>query len=91
MNQVRAFGHEVDDCPMKYGGKQCIDLHDFPRSLPLQYKGALMYLPMRYPTLEEMANLDIVDMTSFMEWNPHQFETDEAQLELFDHDNSQFN
>ena len=31
VNQVRAHGHEIDDVPLKYGGKQRIVLHDYPR------------------------------------------------------------
>ena len=61
-NQMRNFNTRVNDCPRMHGGAQNITLPNGP-TLPLQYIGGLVYLPMRKPTPEELASLPIIDIT----------------------------
>jgi len=41
-NQMRAAGHVVNDVPKRYGGQQCIKLHDGP-VMPLFYHQGLCH------------------------------------------------
>ena len=52
-NQVRNFGHKVDDVPIKYKGTQSIKLTE-DHILPLEYKQALVWLHIRKPTRKEL-------------------------------------
>ena len=55
-NQMRNFNTRVNDCPRMHGGAQTITLPN-GSTLPLQYIGDLVYLPMRKPTPEELITL----------------------------------
>ena len=69
MNQMRDYRTEVNETPKIYGGKQnlvTLDDHTFP----LQYKQALTWLEIEYPTDEDMENYPIIEMTSELEWDP---------------------
>lgn len=74
-NQLRNFNTTVNDCPRMHGGAQNIILPNSP-TLPLQYIGGLVYLPMRKPTPEELATLPIIDITCSVSWNPKMDQTD---------------
>ena len=77
-NQVRSWGHKVDDVPIRYGGKQAIYLDQEDIQIPLKYIGALMYMPIRKPTRKELNEGHIFDLTDGLEWNPRQNESDEG-------------
>ena len=70
VNQVRACGHQVDDKPLRYGGRQSI----FPKfenfHIPLKYIGALTYMSIRKPTRKELNELPVIDLTNPTIWNP---------------------
>ena len=69
VNQVRHFGHVVDDCPRKYGGKQAITTTQ-GHVLPLSYCGALCRIALRKPTRKELASIVPQELTDPMEWKP---------------------
>ncbi|MGH3053536.1 MAG: hypothetical protein ACRDL7_00985, partial [Gaiellaceae bacterium] len=73
-NQIRAFGHTVDDVPRKYRGRQKIFLRD-GFEIPLKHRMGLVQMDIRYPTKYEMKNCFVVDLTSSMEWNPGDSDT----------------
>ncbi|HEY9708217.1 MAG TPA: hypothetical protein V6D48_08435 [Oculatellaceae cyanobacterium] len=78
-NQVRACSHQVDDTPLRYGGKQSIFPKDENFHIPLKYIGALMYMTIRKPTRKELNELPVIDLTNAAIWNPRTNETDEEQ------------
>ena len=70
-NQVRKFGHCVDDLAVLFGGKQCIQLASSKSVIPLELRRALISLPFRKPTEEELRNSERIYMTSDMPWDPN--------------------
>ena len=67
---MRAYGTIVDETPCRFGGRQSLWLHD-DTFLPLMYKSALCFLPIRKPTQEELNTLMVVDITPPDDsWNP---------------------
>ena len=69
VNQVRHWGHIVDDIPIKYGGRQSIFIEDGP-TIPFSYKVGLMWLRLRRPTKKEINEAQIFDLTDFRTWDP---------------------
>jgi len=61
-NQMRCHGLIVDDCPRRFGGRQSMWLPD-RTFMPLLYKTALCFLPIRKPTEQELATLFVYDIT----------------------------
>ena len=71
-NQVHKFGHCVDDLARLFGGKQCIQLTSTKSVIPLEpLQRALVSLPFRKPTEEELRNSKRIYMTSDMPWDPN--------------------
>jgi hypothetical protein len=69
-NQMRAHGSIVDETPHCFGGRQSLWLHD-GTFLPLVYKSALCFLPIRKPTQDELNTLVVIDITPPDDsWNP---------------------
>ena len=77
-NQVRNFGHKVDDVPQKYHGTQSIKLTD-DHTLNLVYNQALIWLPIRKPSRRELNTLEVIDLTDPSPWNPKLNECDEGE------------
>ena len=76
-NQVRAFGHKVDDTPCKYGGKQQIETRDV-YVIPFFYQSGLLGLEFRTPTKDVLSPCTTIDMTSDLLWNPYsEFDADD--------------
>jgi len=77
-NQCRANGVVIDDVP------QCLDYHKtsthsiwFPDEdirMPLLMNGPISFLPVRYPTEEEMDTCIHLELTSYDEWDPKCFD-----------------
>ena len=65
-NQVRAFGHKVDDIPRMYGGKQQIETRD-GYVIPFFYQGGLLGLDFRAPTKDELNSCITIEFRSCME------------------------
>ena len=70
-NQVHKFGHCIDDLAMLFGGKQCIQLASSKSVIPLELQRALISLPFRKPTEEEVQSSERIYMTSDMPWDPN--------------------
>jgi hypothetical protein len=74
-NQLRANGLIVDDCPQHLApdpetATHSIQVPDQKLHLPLQLKGILSYLPIHYPSDEELSTCPWVELTADSEWNP---------------------
>jgi len=74
-NQLRANGLIVDDCPQHLAPDPEIATHSIqvPNQklhLPLQLKGILSYLPVHYPSDEELNTCPWIELTADSEWNP---------------------
>ena len=78
-NQVRAWGHEVDDVPRKYQGRQAMFLAHTNINIPLKYIGALLYMKCRKPTRRELNEGEVFDLTDYRVWNPRQDKTDDTE------------
>ena len=72
----------MNNVPAKYGGAQnlVIQFQDGDTTVPLVYRGALMYIPMRKPTRQELNDGNIYDLTSSQVWKPREEETDEDMI-----------
>ena len=68
-NQMRAAGHIVNDVPKRYGGQQCIKLHDGP-TIPLFYHQGLCHMKTHFPTDDDLKVLPVFDLTLDTPWNP---------------------
>ena len=69
-NQVRSFGHDVNDCPKRFNGKQAITLQSSQTSIPILLKRALMTIPFRKPTSKQLEECERIVMTSDEPWSP---------------------
>ena len=69
VNQIRHFGHIVDDCPKCYGRKQSIATTQ-GHILPLSYCRALCRIALRKPTKKELTSYIPEELTNPMEWKP---------------------
>ena len=84
-SQLRENGVQVEDCPQRYGGAQCLILsHEYTKFvLPLSYEKGITTLTCDEPTDEELNTLpiiDIIDPTGF--WHPHNVGTEEFDLQM---------
>lgn len=78
------YGCKVYDRPRALGGLQVIQSPD-GHVFKLKFNSGLMYLPMRYPTEQEIENLPHVYLTSNAEqWNPDAFGDDVTDDQWFD-------
>ena len=78
-NQARINNVIVDDVPKSIDQRNT-STHSvfFPENnirLPLQMHGPISYLPVRYPSNEEMEFCPMLDLTSQDEWDPTCIET----------------
>ena len=69
-NQVRRYGHCVDDLARAFGGGQCIRLASSQAEIPLELKRALIYLPFKKPTEEQIRDCERIYLTSDGQWDP---------------------
>ena len=74
-NQCRDIGIEIDTRPKRY----CDDITcekmfcpDIDKSFPIRHHGPLPFIPVRFPTSEEVLNCDIIELTSESEWMPYE-------------------
>ena len=84
-SQLRGNGVQVEDCPQKYGGAQCLILdHDKKQIvLPLSYDKGITTLNCNEPTDKEISTLpiiDIIDPTGV--WHPHNVGKEEFDVQL---------
>ena len=65
-NQCRDIGIKIDTCPKKY----CDDITstcekmfcpDIDKSFPIRHHGPLPFIPVRFPTSEEVLNWDAIE------------------------------
>ena len=72
-NQARDNGVLIEDTPPQYSPSSVFGLQ-FPEEdifLPLQEHGPTAYIPMRYPTDEELATCRHVELTNYDDWVPY--------------------
>jgi hypothetical protein len=69
VNQLEAFGLQVDDKPKYNNGKQCITTPD-GFIIPLAIRSGLAYLDMRPPSDAEFESLPHITFTSDAVWDP---------------------
>jgi len=91
-NQLRAHSIVVDDCPkhlapIPSAATHSIYIPQLELRLPLQLKGVLSYLPVHYPSEEELTSCPWIELTSDAEWNPtcQSFEENERLIASDDH------
>ena len=77
-NQSRAAGVVIDDVPkfLDYSKKSTHSIW-FPQQdlrLPLLMNGPISFLPVRYPTDDELNHCNHFDLTSYDEWDPTFFD-----------------
>ena len=63
--------------PVKYRGKQAIVLSE-GIFIPLKYKGGLHYIKIRKPTIEELSDYPVQDLTSGAPWDPSIYKNDDS-------------
>ena len=73
VNQVRAYGADVDDCPSIYNrdntpGRCNMIVED--KTIPFEYQQNLILLEASKPSLADLRNHPIVVITSAEPWNP---------------------
>ena len=84
--QLRENNVQVDDCPHKYGGSQCLLIKGQGEEdvlIPLTYSKGISILACEEPTTDEIASLpvfDIIDPTGV--WNSKGLPTEEFNLQL---------
>jgi hypothetical protein len=85
--QMEAHGADINDrSRISPGGKQRVLLDGY--QLPPDFKNGLPYLRCRKPTKNELPSLPHIVMTSYVDWDPHQYDKDIDNLEEF-HDPSE--
>lgn len=65
LSQLRDHNIQVDDCPQKYGGAQCLvlrDEEDEEALIPLTYSKGISMLECTEPTLEKLQSLPVFDV-----------------------------
>jgi len=73
-NQLRAHGITVDDVPKclsKGKSTHSIIIHGENINIPLNLNDIISYFPIRTPTQRELEELNLITLTSDIEWNPH--------------------
>ena len=73
--QARYNGIIIDDVPKDlchYGvSTQSIFSPQTDFSVPIEYNGPIPYIPVRYPTDDDLENYKWIELTSTSEWNPY--------------------
>ena len=71
--QARMNGVVIDDVPTVLDNKssQSIIFPGVEDSVKIQYHGPIPYIPIRYPTDDDMNNYTWINLTSSGEWNPY--------------------
>ena len=69
-NQVHRYGHCVDDLAKPFGGGQCIRLASLQTEIPLELRRALIYLPFKKPTEDQLNECERIYLTSDGQWDP---------------------
>ena len=85
-NQVRVSGHFYDDKPRKLGEKQRLVTTD-GRDICMSISDGLAYIPVIFPTDEEMESYHKAPLTPSGEWKPQDLDED-FQWGDFDNDAS---
>ena len=85
-NQVRSFGHKLDNVAKRFGGEQAINTVD-GAVLPLEYKNALMTLKVRKPSREELRDLIAIELTRDSPWDPEN-ESDDNEWMMDDYEDA---
>ena len=86
LSQLRDNNIQVDDCPQKYGGAQCLVIRDQGEEevlIPLTYNKGISMLECTEPTEEDMESLpvyDIIDPNG--SWNAKSLPSEEFDLQL---------
>jgi hypothetical protein len=72
-NQMRAFGHTVEDCPQQFNQHSSHNVKTkCGMDIPLKKKRVISYMiHMHKPTDYEVAHSPRIKMTSSMPWDPH--------------------
>ena len=73
VNQVRACGIDIDDCPTIYerdGKKGRCNMIVDDQTIPFTFKKNLILMEANKPTIKELNTLPIVLITCATEWNP---------------------
>jgi hypothetical protein len=81
-NQIREYGHTVNDVPKRLGGTtHSIISCDNQINIPLSLWGVISYFPVGTPTSRELENCTSITLTSDMEWHPYSenFEEEERK------------
>ena len=68
-NQIRAFGHRVDDVPTKYLGSQRLETAD-GHVFDFSYVRASVQLTLTKPTKADLKQYDVVELTADSPWDP---------------------
>jgi hypothetical protein len=71
-NQCRLHGILINTCPrMFYPNDEDAQMIIVGETrIPLLHHGPNPYIPVRCPTVEEMATCDVIELTSLEEWQP---------------------
>lgn len=77
-NQLRFFGHKVDDVPVQFDHTSTHSIHlrselpdDNEVTLPLMIKGVVSYFTSHYPTTNELDTCPHINLTSDVPWDPN--------------------
>jgi hypothetical protein len=81
-DQCESHGLKVSRKARRFGGTQKIITPD-GYVFKYRYQGGLLYLPMEYPTDEEIDKLIHVEMTSPLKWNPDELRDTDDDEEWF--------
>jgi hypothetical protein len=75
-NQLRHHGIIVDDCPKHLAPHPSVATHSIfipshNLHIPLQLKGVISCIPMRYPSSMELETCQWIQLTAEEDWDPH--------------------
>ncbi|MEM1008261.1 MAG: hypothetical protein AAGJ35_04595, partial [Myxococcota bacterium] len=77
-NQVRSYGHKVNNCPAKFGGEQAITLQSSKTKIPIRLRRALMTIPFQRPSNKQLQSCERITMTSDELWQPEDIKEDKG-------------
>ena len=83
VNQIRAYGADVDDCPSIYNrdnapGRCNMIVED--KTIPFEYQQNLILLEASKPSLADLRNHPIVVITSVEPWNPQDMQSKSMRI-----------